>query len=89
MMMIPVILIIPYFLIARTLDLINSPVMRGLADQTFAVPLVVWLTADQFSSVPKALDEAAMIDGAGEATIFFRIMVPLAIRVLLWPPSCR
>jgi multiple sugar transport system permease protein len=78
-MMIPVILIIPYFLIARTLHLINSPVMLVLAYQTFAVPLVVWLTADQFSSVPKALDEAAMIDGAGEATIFFRIMVPLAI----------
>jgi multiple sugar transport system permease protein len=78
-MMIPVILIIPYFLIARNLHLINSPLMLVLAYQTFAVPLVVWLTADQFSSIPKALDEAAMVDGAGEATIFFRIMVPLAI----------
>jgi multiple sugar transport system permease protein len=78
-MMIPVILVIPYFLIARTLHLINSPLMLVLAYQTFAVPLVVWLTADQFSSIPKALDEAAMIDGAGELTIFFQIMVPLAI----------
>jgi multiple sugar transport system permease protein len=78
-MMIPVILVIPYFLIARTLHLINSPIMLVLAYQTFAVPLVVWLTADQFGSIPKALDEAAMIDGANELTIFFRIMVPLAV----------
>lgn len=78
-MMIPVILVIPYFLIAKNLHLINSPVMLVLAYQTFAVPLVVWLTADQFASVPKALDEAAKIDGASELTIFFRIMVPLAI----------
>jgi multiple sugar transport system permease protein len=78
-MMIPVILVIPYFLIARAVHLINSPVMLVLAYQTFAVPLVVWLTADQFSSIPKALDEAAKIDGAGELTVFFSIMVPLAI----------
>ncbi len=78
-MMIPVILIIPYFLIARQLQAINSPLMLILAYQTFAIPLVVWLTADQFASVPKALDEAAKIDGASELTIFFRIMVPLAI----------
>ncbi len=78
-MMIPVILVIPYFLIARNLHLINSPLMLILAYQTFAVPLVVWLTADQFGAIPKALDEAAKIDGAGELGIFFRIMVPLAV----------
>jgi multiple sugar transport system permease protein len=78
-MMIPVILVIPYFLIARTLHLINSPLMLILAYQTFAVPLVVWLTADQFAAIPRALDEAAMLDGAGALTIFLRIMVPLAI----------
>ncbi len=78
-MMIPVILVIPYFIIAKNLHLINSPIMLILAYQTFAVPLVVWLTADQFAAIPKALDEAAMIDGAGQLTIFFQIMVPLAI----------
>jgi len=78
-MMIPVILIIPYFLIAKQLHAINSPLMLILAYQTFAIPLVVWLTADQFAAIPKALDEAAMLDGAGELTIFLRIMVPLAI----------
>jgi multiple sugar transport system permease protein len=78
-MMIPVILIIPYFLIAKQLHAINSPLMLILAYQTFAIPLVVWLTADQFAAIPKALDEAAMLDGAGEFAIFLRIMVPLAI----------
>lgn len=78
-MMIPIILVIPYFLIARTLHLINSPLMLVLAYQTFAVPLVVWLTADQFAAIPRELDEAAELDGAGSLTIFLRIAVPLAV----------
>ncbi len=81
-MMIPVILVIPYFLIARTLHLINSPLMLILAYQTFAVPLVVWLTADQFASIPKDIDEAAMLDGASPFLIFARIAVPLAVPVI-------
>lgn len=78
-MMIPVILVVPYFLIARSLHLINSPIMLILAYQTFAIPLVVWLTADQFTAIPRELDEAAMLDGAGPFTIFFRVAVPLAV----------
>jgi arabinogalactan oligomer/maltooligosaccharide transport system permease protein len=42
----------------------------------------VWLIKGFFDTIPRALDEAAMIDGASHATVFFRIILPLARPVL-------
>ena len=42
----------------------------------------VWLIKGFFDSVPRELDEAAVIDGAGHATIFFRIILPLVRPIL-------
>jgi len=42
----------------------------------------VWLIKGFFDSIPKSLDEAATIDGAGHATIFFKIILPLITPIL-------
>lgn len=42
----------------------------------------VWLIKGFFDSIPRDLDEAATVDGAGHATIFFRIILPLVRPVL-------
>ena len=42
----------------------------------------VWLIKGFFDTIPRQLDEAARMDGAGHATIFFRIILPLARPVL-------
>jgi len=42
----------------------------------------VWLIKGFFDTIPRQLDEAAVMDGAGHATIFFRIILPLARPVL-------
>ena len=42
----------------------------------------VWLIKGFFDTIPRQLDEAALMDGAGHATIFFRIILPLARPVL-------
>ncbi len=42
----------------------------------------VWLIKGFFDSIPKSLDEAATVDGAGHATIFFRIILPLIQPIL-------
>jgi multiple sugar transport system permease protein len=77
-MVVPVVMVIPYFLLARTLHLINSHWLLVAIYQTFAVPLVVWLMADQFRSIPVELEEAALVDGANRLGAFFRVMLPLA-----------
>jgi arabinogalactan oligomer/maltooligosaccharide transport system permease protein len=42
----------------------------------------VWLLKGFFDTIPRQLDEAAIVDGAGHATVFFRIILPLARPIL-------
>lgn len=76
-MLVPVVILIPFYLTASKLHLINSPIVLILVYQVFVVPLIVWLLVDQFSSVPKDLEEAAQLDGLGRFGIFMRINLPL------------
>lgn len=76
-MLVPVVILIPFYLLASKLHLINNPIVLILVFQVFVVPLVVWLLVDQFRSVPIALEEAAVLDGLGPFGVFFRISLPL------------
>ncbi len=48
-----------------------------IAYLTFALPLVTWFVASYVESVPRDLEEAARIDGAGAIRIFVQIVLPL------------
>jgi len=74
----PVAVIIPYFLIMRTLRLLDNPLSIIMAHTVLNLPLAVWLMLDFFRDVPKDLEEAAFIDGCSHIGAFFRIALPLA-----------
>jgi multiple sugar transport system permease protein len=46
---------------------------------TFSLPFSIWMLIGYFDSVPRSLDEAALVDGAGPLGALFRIIVPAAI----------
>ncbi|WP_243385579.1 sugar ABC transporter permease [Bacillus kexueae] len=46
------------------------------------IPFNAWLVKGYFDTIPKELDEAARIDGAGHLGVFFKIMLPLAKPIL-------
>jgi multiple sugar transport system permease protein len=79
MMMVPaMMLIIPQFILAKKLNLLNS--LWGLVIVYSSGPLVfnMFLMRGFFEGLPPELEESAIIDGASQFTIFLRIMVPLA-----------
>jgi multiple sugar transport system permease protein len=76
-MLVPVVVLIPFYLTAADLHLINNLIVLILVYQVFIVPLIVWLLVDQFSAVPIALEEAAQLDGLSRIGIFLRIALPL------------
>jgi len=76
-MLVPVVVLIPFYLTASRLHLINNLIVLVLVYQVFVVPLVVWLMVDQFRSVPIDLEEAAQLDGLGRFDVFLRICLPL------------
>jgi len=49
---------------------------------TFALPLVTWFVAAYMDSVPREIDDAARLDGAGSIRVLFRIVLPLIVPAL-------
>lgn len=79
MLMIPgVVLLIPQFMLAKSLGLLNS--LPGLILVYSAGPIAfnTFLLRGFFESLPRELEESAIIDGANAFTTFWRIMLPLA-----------
>jgi len=76
-MLSPIVLALPFFILARNLKLLDSQVVLILIYLTFNVPIVIWICADQFRNIPKELDEAATLEGYNSFSIFWRIGLPL------------
>jgi multiple sugar transport system permease protein len=71
-------LFIPLFQILGWLHLINDTACLVLIFPTLAVPFCTWIMIGYFSSIPKELDEAALIDGASWFQILMKIFIPVA-----------
>jgi multiple sugar transport system permease protein len=78
MMVPPVMLIIPQFMVAKWLNLFNYSGLI-LVYITMNISMQTFLLRGVFESVPRDLEEAALIDGSGNWTIFTRIILPLSI----------
>jgi ABC-type glycerol-3-phosphate transport system permease component len=71
-------LVPPLYLGLRALGLINTFPGLVLPYLTFAMPLAVWLLTGYFRQLPRDLEAAAMIDGAGRLRTLWEIVLPLA-----------
>jgi multiple sugar transport system permease protein len=72
-------LFIPLFQVIRGLGLINNVWCLALLYPTLAVPFCTWIMIGYFSSIPKELDEVALIDGAGYLRMLWSIFIPVAL----------
>lgn len=68
--------LIPSYLLIKDLDLINSRLALILPGAVNTFNLMIMITG--FEGVPESLEESARMDGAGDWTILFRIIMPLA-----------
>jgi multiple sugar transport system permease protein len=72
-------LFIPMFQIVGSLGLMNSTWCLVLLYPTLTVPFCTWIMIGYFSSIPKELDEAALIDGASYMQMLVKIFIPVAM----------
>jgi multiple sugar transport system permease protein len=72
-------LFIPLFQLVRGVGLLNSYWGMVLVYPTLTVPFCTWIMIGYFASIPKELDEAAMIDGANHMQMLTRIFIPVAL----------
>ena len=74
----PIAFTIPFFLAYRHLDLVDTVPGLVIIYLTFNLALVIWMMRTFFDSVPRALEEAAWIDGSSVWGAFLRVTLPLA-----------
>ncbi|GAC1340295.1 MAG: hypothetical protein NVSMB18_10020 [Acetobacteraceae bacterium] len=72
-------LFIPLFQIVGAVGLINNAWAMVPLYLTLSVPFCTWIMIGYFGSIPKELDEAALIDGASHMQMLFRIFIPVAM----------
>lgn len=75
----PMLLIIPYFLIARTMHLHDTRIVMILIMVAFNQPFSIWLMRGFFMNVPKEIDEAAIVDGCTHLGVVCRVILPVVL----------
>jgi multiple sugar transport system permease protein len=76
-------LVLPLFIIASSLALINKPSVLIIAYLSFALPFAIWMMAAFFQTVPIELEEAARLDGCTRLQILFKVVMPIAVPGLI------
>jgi multiple sugar transport system permease protein len=74
----PIAFTIPYFLVYRHLELLDTLTGLVIIYLTFNLSLVIWMMRPFFDQLPRALEEAAWIDGASLFQGFARVVLPLS-----------
>jgi multiple sugar transport system permease protein len=82
--MIPgIMMAMPLYILFSKIGLLNSYWALIVGNTTSALPFAIVIMRPFFLSIPKGLEEAALIDGCNRFTAFFRIILPLTKPVVL------
>lgn len=74
----PIAFTIPFFLAYRYLEMLDTVQGLVVIYMTFNLSLVIWMMRIFFDSIPRALEEAAWIDGGSVWGSFLRVTLPLS-----------
>ncbi len=71
------VLAVPFLILYRELNLLDTQVGMIIAEIGFGTPFVAWLVRDFFASLPKEIEESALIDGCNRLQVLRHIAFPL------------
>jgi arabinogalactan oligomer / maltooligosaccharide transport system permease protein len=73
-----VVMMIPLYILLDAAKLLDSLAGLVLVYSTTSIPFCTWMLKGYFDTIPKDLEEAALMDGASRWTLFVRIVLPLS-----------
>lgn len=71
-------IIIPFFLVMRTLNLLDTYWAMILSYTTFTLPFTIWILKDYFRTIPRDIEDAARVDGCNWFSMMWRIFLPIS-----------
>jgi len=72
--------VLPYYYIGQITHLYDTRILLIITMVAINQPFTIWMLRSFFMDIPKEIEEAAMIDGAGRLTAFTKVIIPIA-----WP----
>ena len=72
------VLIVPLFILFRRIHLLNTRTAIVLAQAALVAPIAVWIVKAFMDTIPREVEEAALIDGCSRVGVLRRITLPLA-----------
>lgn len=75
----PVLLAVPYSMVLAKIGLVNTYTGLVLVYLSFSIPYALWMLVGFYQTVPREIEEAAAVDGAGKFHIFARIATPIVL----------
>lgn len=76
-------ILVPLYMLFRTLQLYDSLSALIIANLAFAVPVAIWLLIGFFDSISDEIIDAAKIDGASRIGVLYRIIIPMSVNGIL------
>ena len=73
----PIALIIPMYIIFKALDMMNQRETLVIIYLSLVLPYLIWIMKSYIDSIPRELEEAALIDGCGKLRAYFTVVVPV------------
>ena len=70
--------LVPWYVILSKMHLSGTYLSLILANLLVSLPLIIWIVTPYFSSIPKSIEESALMDGCNVYGSFLRIMLPLS-----------
>jgi arabinogalactan oligomer / maltooligosaccharide transport system permease protein len=71
-------MMIPLYQVLEWLSLLDDSIGLVLVYSTTSIPFCVWMLKGYFDTIPIEIEESAIMDGASQFTIFWRIIMPLS-----------
>jgi ABC-type glycerol-3-phosphate transport system permease component len=73
----PIVAVIPVFVLAGKLQLIDNYAVLIVPYAAFNLPMVIWILRSTMNQVPPEIEQAALVDGATRTTALVRVLLPL------------
>ena len=77
-LLVPMAVAIPIYIILRTLGLLDTKLALVLVHSAFTLPFTIWVLSLYFASLPRELEEAALVDGCTRFEALRHVVLPLA-----------
>jgi multiple sugar transport system permease protein len=75
----PMLLAIPYFLLSVAYDIYDTYIALVVTYASFSLPFATLMLRSYFSTIPRELEEAAIVDGCGRLGALVRIVLPVSL----------